>query len=53
MFQHNEATPRIICAVLALLLFGIAGFAWPVPVEPYRLKIVAIGLFFLTLSTFF
>jgi hypothetical protein len=53
MFTKNEGSPHIILVVLALVFFAIAGFGWPAPVEPYRLKIVAVGLFFLTLSTFF
>lgn len=37
----------LILTVLALVLFGICSFAWP---EPYRLRLVAAGLFCLTLA---
>ena len=53
MTARNEAPLHLICVVIAMVLFGIAAFAWPVPFEPWRLKIVACGLFFWTLSTFF
>lgn len=53
MFQHNEAPLHIILVVLALVLFAFAGFGWPAPIEPYRVKLIGAGLFFLTLSTFF
>lgn len=53
MFQHNEAPLHIILVVVALILFAFAGFGWPAPVEPYRLKLIGAGLFFLTVSTFF
>jgi hypothetical protein len=51
--EHNEAPLRLIFVVLALVLFAIAGFGWPSPIEPYRAKLGWCGMFFLTLSTFF
>lgn len=50
---RNEGSLHIICVVLALVMFLIAGFGWPAPVEPYRVKFIGIGLFFWCLSTFF
>jgi hypothetical protein len=49
----NRAPIRIILVVIALVMFLIAGFGWPAPVEPYRVKFIGIGLFFWLLSTFF
>lgn len=51
--EHNNAPMHLIFIVLAMVLFAIAGFGWPAPVEPYRMKLVAAGLFFWVLSTFF
>jgi hypothetical protein len=57
MNQHNEAPLHLIFVCLALVLFGLAAFAGPwsqAPQEPwYRGKLIAGGLFFWTLSTFF
>lgn len=53
METHNAAPLRLILIVLAIVLFAIAGFGWPAPVEPYRLKFIGAGLFFWALSTFF
>lgn len=53
MFQHNEGSLHLILVVVALVLFGFSGFAWAPVFEPYRLRLTAAGLFFLTLSTFF
>jgi len=44
---------RLILVVLATVLFFIAAVAWPGPVEPYRTKLIAAGLFCWSLSTFF
>jgi hypothetical protein len=49
--EHNNGTLHLILVVLALVMFAIAGFGWPAPVEPYRVKIIGIGLFFWVLST--
>jgi len=50
----NESAPlHLICIVIALVLFGFAGFGWPAPVEPYRVKLVGAGLFFYVLASFF
>lgn len=43
-----KAPLPLICTVTGLVCFGLASFA---PWEPYRLRIVAAGLFFITLST--
>jgi len=51
--ERNSAPLHLILMVLALVLFFLAAFAWPAPVEPYRLKLMAAGLFFGTLSLFF
>jgi hypothetical protein len=40
----------LICLIFAFVLFALAAFAWPAPVEPWRLKLVAGGLMFYTLS---
>jgi hypothetical protein len=50
---HNEAPIRMILMCMAIALFAIAAFAWPAPIEPWRLKLVAGGLFCWSLSTFF
>jgi hypothetical protein len=46
----QNAPWSLICLVFALVLFAIGAFAWPVPVEPYRVKIVSAGLMFYILS---
>jgi hypothetical protein len=53
MNERNSAPLHLILIVLATVLFFLAAFAWPAPVEPYRMKLVAAGLFFWCLSTFF
>jgi hypothetical protein len=53
MHGSNQAPLHLICVVIALVMFAIAGFGWPAPVEPYRVKFIGIGLFFELLSTFF
>jgi hypothetical protein len=53
MLEHNNAPIHLIFIVLALVMFAIAGFGWPAPVEPYRVKFIGIGLFFWVLSTLF
>lgn len=45
-----KAPWSLICLVFAFVLFFIGAFAWPVPVEPYRLKIVSAGLMFWVLA---
>lgn len=39
---------KLIFVVAGLVCFGLASFA---PWEPYRLRVVSAGLFFVTLST--
>jgi hypothetical protein len=53
MFPRNEAPLHIILVVIAAVLFGIGAFAWPAVVDPYRTRLIACGLMFLTASTFF
>lgn len=53
MNERNQAPLHLICVVLAVVMFAIAGFGWPAPVEPYRVKFIGIGLFFMMLATFF
>jgi hypothetical protein len=53
MDAHNAAPLRLIFVVLALVMFAIAGFGWPAPIEPWRGKLLGLGLFFWVLSTFF
>jgi len=53
MESHNSAPLRLILMVLAVVLFFIAATAWPAPVEPYRNKLIAGGLFCWSVSTFF
>jgi hypothetical protein len=52
MNTRNEAPLHLIVLVLALVLLFLGAFAWPAPVEPWRVKLVAAGLFFWCLSTF-
>jgi hypothetical protein len=40
----------LICLVLAFVLFAFGAFAWPVPFEAWRVKIVSAGLMFYILS---
>jgi hypothetical protein len=51
--MHNAAPLHLIFVIVAMVLFAIAGFGWPAPVEPYRVKLIGMGLFFWVLSTFF
>ena len=51
--EHVSASVRIFLLVLALVLFLGAAIGWPAPIEPYRVKIVAGGLFCWCLSQFF
>jgi len=53
METRNSAPLRLILMVLAVVLFFIAATAWPAPVEPYRTKLIAGGLFCWSISTFF
>jgi hypothetical protein len=53
MTERNAAPLHLIFVVLALVLFFLAGFGWPAPVEPYRLKLIGAGLFFMLLASFF
>ena len=49
--ERNSAPLHLFIIVLALVMFAIAGFGWPAPVEPYRVKFIGIGLFFWCLGT--
>lgn len=53
MNDHIGAPIRLFLMVLAIVLFFIAAVAWPAPVELYRTKLIAAGLFCWCLSTFF
>jgi hypothetical protein len=53
MGEKNSAPLHLIFVVLACVLFAISGFGWLPPVEPWRTKLIAAGLFFWVLSTFF
>ena len=53
MNDRNAAPLHLILVVLACVLFFLGAFAWPAPVEPYRTKLVAAGMFCWCLSTFF
>lgn len=48
-----EAPLHVFLFGVALVMFAIAGFGWPTPIEPYRTKFIGIGLFFWCLSTAF
>jgi hypothetical protein len=48
-----KATVRVILVVAAIIMFGIAAFVYPAPVEPYRLRFTAAGLFCWSLSMLF
>ena len=39
-----------VLLILALVLWGFAAFAWPPLVEPYRVRLIAAGLFCLGLA---
>jgi hypothetical protein len=41
----------LICFVFAFVLFAIAGFAWPVPIDAWRVKLIAAGLMFWVLAS--
>jgi len=53
MQTPHGAPLHLIFMVFALVLFALAAFGWPQPIEPYRMKLVAGGLFFWCLSFFF
>jgi hypothetical protein len=53
MTQPQRAPFQLILVILAAVLFFLAAFAWPAPVEPYRTKLVAAGLLCWVVSTFF
>ena len=58
MLGHTSATAHTVCVVIAAVLFALAAFTgpWfgaPQPHPWYFGKLLAGGLFFLTLSTFF
>lgn len=53
METHNSAPVRLFLMVLAVVLFGLATFGWPAPIDPYRTKLIGGGLFCWSLSTFF
>jgi hypothetical protein len=44
---------HIFLLALACVFFFIGAFAWPAPVEPYRIKIVSAGLLAWCASSFF
>jgi len=52
MNQHLSAPLHLFLMVLATVLFFIAAVAWPAPVEPYRTKLIAGGLFCWCLASF-
>lgn len=41
---------RLICIVLAFVLAAIGAFAWPAPVEPFRLKLLCAAFMFFMLA---
>lgn len=53
MLEHNAAPLHVILIVISLVLFGFAAFVWPPPIEAYRVRLIAAGLFFLVLASFF
>jgi hypothetical protein len=53
MGNHRGFSFGLFLMILAVVLFFIAAVAWPAPVEPYRAKLIAAGLFCWSLSTFF
>jgi hypothetical protein len=48
--SRMNAPWSLICLVLAFVLFAFGAFAWPVPFEAWRVKIVSAGLMFYILS---
>lgn len=53
MTLRSQTPLHLMLAVLGCVLFAIAAFGWRSPLEPWRTKIIAAGLFFWTLSKFF
>jgi hypothetical protein len=53
MNEHISAPFRLFLIVLACVLFFVAAVAWPAPVEPYRTKLIAAGLFCWAVAQFF
>jgi hypothetical protein len=51
MGNHHGFSIGMFLFVLGLALFFIAAVLWLPPVEPYRTKIIAAGLFCVWLST--
>jgi hypothetical protein len=51
MVTHRGFSLGMFLFVLGLAFFFIAAVAWLAPVEPYRGKLVAAGLFCVWLST--
>jgi hypothetical protein len=51
MGNHKGFSIGVFVFMLGLALFFIAAVAWPAPVEPYRSKLIAAGLFCVWLST--
>lgn len=51
MYSHKGFTLGSFVFILGLALFFIAAVAWPAPVEPWRSRLIAGGLFCVWLST--
>jgi hypothetical protein len=44
------ANLKLFFMILAAVLFAIGAFAWPAPIEPYRIRFVAAGLLSVVVS---
>jgi hypothetical protein len=53
MGEHISAPFRLFLIVLACVLFFVAAVAWQPPIEPYRSKLIAAGLFCWAVAQFF
>lgn len=51
--MHSGSTLHLLCVVFFVVCEALAAFLWPPPVEPYRVRLIALGLFFFALSLLF
>ncbi len=51
--MHSSEPIHLILVVVFIVCEALAAFLWPPTVEPWRLRLVACGLFFYGLSLLF